>query len=230
MAKFVPGAMAGQISGSIGSTTFSRNRFGPYMRRRTNPVNPSSVYQQQIRAWLSQLSQGWRSLSSAVQLQWSNWASQNPVTDSLGLQQNLDGHQAYVQINSRILKAGATIISAPPIVAAPDALATMTPTYDIGAGTFGVAFTATPLGAGKRLWIEAAVVNSAGVRYVNNLYKLTSVTAAAQASPFDDQANIETRFGTLIVGQVVHRKVSVFDGTTGLLSAPLIGSGAVITT
>lgn len=230
MAKYIPGAMTAQISGSIGSTTFSHNRFGPYMRRRTIPVNPQTAYQLQQRAWLSQLSMAWKSIAEATRLQWTNWASQNPITDTLGMQQILDGHQAYVQLNSRILKAGATIITAPPIGAAPAALTTMTCTYDIGAGTFGVAYTATPLAAGHRLWVMSAVTDSAAINYVANRRKLTSVTAAAQASPFDDQANIEARFGTLIVGQIVHRAVFVFNGLTGLLSAPLIASGTVVTT
>jgi len=230
MAKFVPGPLAGQISGSIAAQTFSRNRYGLYVRRRTVPTNPNSTYQQAARSWLATASSAFAALTSAQKLAWAGWARANPVTDNLGQSMILAPNAAYCALNTRLLRIGASMISEPPIIPAPVGLLTATPTADIGAGDVELAFTATPLAAGLRLYLQAAVCPSPGVNYVNNLLKLILISPAAQASPLNFESEIEERFGTLAVGMTVHIQASVLDGTTGLLSTPLKNSVLVTTT
>ena len=98
-----------------------------------------------------------------------------------------------------------------------------------GTSLFDITYTATPLAAAVELWILAAVVNSAGITYVRNLLRFIGVSAAAQASPLDIQTLVEDKFGTLIVGQTLHVRVSTYDTATGLLSVGLEDS-VVITT
>lgn len=93
-----------------------------------------------------------------------------------------------------------------------------------------MAYTATPLAATDRLWMQAAVTDSPAVNYVTNLLRFIGVSAAAQASPLDVQAIVETRLGTLIVGQTLNVWVSVLRGTTGELSTPLRESVIVTST
>ena len=80
------------------------------------------------------------------------------------------------------------------------------------------------------LYIEAAVVNSAGINYVQNKLRFIGVSAIAETSPFDNQSLIETRFGSLVVGQTLHVEVSVLDSLTGLLSGKLASRVVVIDT
>ncbi len=100
---------------------------------------------------------------------------------------------------------------------------------DIGAGDVDLVFAATPLAANEKLWMTAAVVDSAGVTYVKNLRKFIGTSAAAQTSPFDNQALIEAVFGTLVVGQTIHMLASTFSTVTGLLSVPLSDTVVVTT-
>lgn len=230
MAKFTPGPMVAAISGSQGGTVFSRNRYGAYTRFRAIPVTSTTEFALNAKSRLATASQAWNSISAAQRLSWKSWAAQNPVVDPLGQQQILAGNAAYIQLNARLAAQGTPPISAPPIVDAPTALLTLSATYDIGAGTFELAFTTTPLGAGNVLIINAAVVNSAGIEYVRNFMKQVGFSAAAQASPFDPQTLIEARFGALVVGQLVHYEIAVLDTATGLKSEPLKTSGTVITT
>jgi len=228
--KYTPGIAIGAASGSIGGTTFSRNRYGAYTRVRAIPVNPNTLPQQNARSRLSTYSALWQTMTSSDQLAWKNWAEQNPITNSLGQQQVLTGQAAYVGVNTRLHQAGDTALTVPPLEPAPAGLLTMSGTWDIGIGTFLLSFTATPLAADERLWIQAAVVGSAGITYVKNLLRVIDITAAAQTTDIDTQTDIEAVFGSLGVGMSVHIWASVFGTGTGLLSTPLSTKGVVVST
>ena len=228
--KFTPGIAIGAASGSIGGTTFSRNRYGAYTRTRAIPVNPNTLAQQNARSRLSTYSANWQTLTASQQLAWKSWANQNPITNTLGAQQVLTGQAAYVGLNTRLAQATDTAIDVPPLTPAPTSLVSLSGTWDIGAGDFTLIFTATPLGADDRLWVQAAVVSSAGINYIKNLLRVVTITAKAQASLLDTQTAIEAVFGGLQVGQIVHVWASVFDSATGLLSVPLSTKGTVVTT
>ena len=228
--KIKYGMLAGALSGSQGNTTASHNRYGAYLRERVIPTKVSNEFTLQARGRLIDVSQSWGALTAAQMLSWNTWAQSNPITDRLGDKQVLTGHAAFVQLNARLLVSGSAKILVPPSEAAPLALATTTVTYNIGAGTSTIAFTATPLAAGLMLWTEAAVLTNPGQRYWANRMKLVKVSAAALASPYDYQADVEDRFGPLVVGQRLVTLCRVFDSATGLISAPLIDEGVIITT
>lgn len=221
MAKYTPGALVGQISGSVGGTVFSHNRFGPYMRRRAVPVTSTTPNAMAAKAALAAGSAAWQGLSATNKLAWRNWALVNPVTDSLGMAQALTAHQAFTGLYARCLRVGTATLTLPPIAPAPAPLLSLTQTCDIGPGNFELAFTATPLGADENAWLRATVVNSEGIHYVDNLLKYVMISAAAQASPLDHQTAIETYYGPMAVGNVVHVNFSVFSQTTKLMSPPL---------
>lgn len=228
--KFTPGPTIAAASGSIGGTVFSRNRYGAYTRNRSIPVSPDTQYQQAAKQYLAQASQNWRALTDAQRLQWATWAASNPVTDNLGQSQILQGNSAYVMLATRMLQAGQSLPTAPPADAAPAAFTAFSSTWDIGAGTTSLTFAATPLGASERLWMYAAVTNSPARTYIKNLRKLVTISNTAQATGFDWQANVETRFGTLVAGQVVVLEGAVLDQTTGLISAFRRASGVIVST
>lgn len=225
-----PGPLAAALSGSIGGTTFSRNRGGPYVRNRSIPVDPNTSSQQNVRSILATQSASWADQTDAIRAAFQNWAVQNPVVNALGRTILLSGQQAFVQLNSRLAFRALATLTSPPIVNAPDGLATLAVAGDIGAGAVDITFTVTPLPADTQLWIQAAVLNSAGVAYVRNLFRFISGSAAAAASPFDIQTAVEAKFGTLIVGQTLHVRVATFGNLTGLLSVPLEDSVVIITT
>lgn len=228
--KFLAGGLAGAPSGSVGGLTASHNRYGYYYRARVIPIKRTTEWTLGARGRLIDASQAWGLLSSAEQLAWDLYAESAPITDALGSKQVLTGHAAYVQINSRILLAGGTKINVPPAVAAPPALTVMTTTYDIGLGTSTIVYTVTPLAAGNCLYVQGAVLLNPGQRYFQNRLKLIDVTAAAQASPYDYQAKMELRFGPLVVGQRVVLMAAVLSNTTGLLSAPYMDTGVIVST
>ncbi len=229
MAKFTPGPTVAAVSGSIGGTVYSHNRGGAYIRNRAIPITSVTSFALAAKSRMATASTAWQSLSDANRAAWLQWALQNPVTDTLGFPRHLTGQQAYVGLTVRLANLGIAAVDAPPITPAPDGLLTMVQDGDIGAGDVDLTFTATPLGGSGVLWIQAAVTNSQGINNANNLYRLVGFSGGAATSPFDNQAIIEARLGTLIVGQKLHVKVSVLDDSNGLLSLPLVDT-VIITT
>lgn len=230
MAKYTPGAAVGAISGAQGGIVFSHNRYGVYFRTRAIPTNPDTAYQQQVRGDLAACSQAWGALTAAQQEAWKTWAQVNPITDALGQQQVTTGHIAFIRCNQVLRQSADTAILVPPTVGAPGALTALSLTADIGAGDVELTTAPTPIAAGYRLWVRAAVITNPGRRYVSNLYKLVKCSDKAQATGLSIEADVIARFGTLQVGQILAVSVQVMDSATGLLSAPMIAVATVTTT
>lgn len=230
MALFTPGPVVGQISGRVGASVFSHNRGGTYIRNGTIPTLVTSEAAINAKARMTAQSQAWDNLTDVQRLAWLEYARSNPVTNRLGSQVTVGGNAAFCGINCRLALAGVATLTEPPIADPPTALATMTLSLDIGAGDFQVAYTATPLGATEKLWVRACVLNNVAIGYVENRLRNLARSAAAQASPYDIEAQTVARFGTLSVGQKVVIRAHIFDTATGLLSAPLQADGLIVTT
>lgn len=230
MAVFTPGPAIGAISGSIGGTTFSHNKGGPYMRRRGIPTTTPTDAQLDTRARLIQISQAYAGLTPGEKLSWRTYAENTPIVNALGNQIRATAHQCFVGINSLRLKLGDGILDVPVQGAAPVPLLTMVLSTDIGAGDFEVAFTTTPLGAGVKLYVRGCLVDSSGVAYVKNRLVYFAYSAAALVSPYNIESEFAAKFGTPAIGQVAWIEARAYDEATGLMSAPILGSSVIVTT
>lgn len=209
-------------SGSVAGVTSSRNRFGQYRRSRSSPVNPNSDKQGAVRARLSASSAAWRALTDAQRAGWEGLASQMNRTDSLGQGYSLTGFQAFVSVNNNLAAAGDAALDDAPALQTPEIVATVTVT--LTAAAFSIAYTATPLPAGVRLFAYCSPQRSAGRQYEGDL-RLIQVTAAAAASPMDVEAAYVARFGVPVVGNKVFIALHTYKG--GFLSGPFATSAVV---
>lgn len=94
--KFGGGIADGR--GSIGGTTYSRNRYGSYARQRVTPVNPQTPAQIRARSTFQAAVTAWRRLTDAQRAAWSNYAAQTPMQDQLGSTIYLTGLQAFMSV------------------------------------------------------------------------------------------------------------------------------------
>lgn len=209
-------------SGSHDGATMSRNRYGQYRRTRAIPVNPNSTQQGVTRARLGLYSAGWRALTDNQRAGWRDLGNSMSRTDSLGQVYNLTGLQAYVSVNSLNSAAGNAAVADAPAIATPAALLTVTPT--ITAAAFSIAYTATPLAAGTRLFTFVSPQRSAGRAYESD-FRLLAVSAAAAASPANVFAAYSAKFGVPVVGKRIFMKLQVYGA--GFLSAPFDTSAVV---
>jgi len=140
----------------------------------------------------------------------------------LGQTYALTGFQAYVAVNNNNAAAGNAVVSAAPAIVTPSGLLTVTITSTNAA--LSVAYTATPLGAGARLFSYCSPQRSAGRNFEGDL-RLVAISAAAAASPANIFAAYQTRFGTPITGQRIFYSFQVYTG--GFLSGPLAVSQVI---
>ena len=124
----------GPMRGRLAANVFSHNKGGDYVRLGTTPTNPQTSRQQTTRTILGSISGWWTSvLSQAYRDAWDVYAQQNPVKNSLGLDVYITGLAWFVKANARLLDAGLTTQTAPPVEPAPSAFNTLT--VDISAAT-----------------------------------------------------------------------------------------------
>ena len=115
LVKFGGGVV--QMSGSIGGTTYGRNRYGNIARARTTPVNANTARQSAIRAIMSSVSQSWFSaLTAAQRAAWGVYASNVPATNKLGEVIYLSGYNQFIKSNVAAQNAGLPAISDAPTI------------------------------------------------------------------------------------------------------------------
>ena len=209
-------------SGSAAGSTASRNRFGQYLRTRASPVQPRTPAQLNQRARMTTNAAAYRALTDAQRAGWLSLGESITRTDSLGQSYTLNAFMAYCSVNNNKLDAGdAAVADAPAIVTPPDLL---TVTVTLTNAAFSIAYTATPLATGVRLFIFASPQRSAGISFEAD-YRLISVTAAAAASPANVLAAYTAKFGVPVTGNKIFLKLETYKG--GFKGSPF-GVGQVV--
>jgi len=227
MAKLTLGPIAGSISGSIGGTTYSRNRYGVYIRRRAIPVQPETPSQLQARQRMAHISSAWKSLTAAQRSAWKTWAATNPVFDSLGQAQTLQGNSAYIMLNNRLLTASQPVITDPPVIPPPDALETLEINITPTPLTVNLVFTPSPLDDNSLLWVRGTVTDTSTKVFVKNLLKIVKISSTEQASPLNITTELQQLFGTISSGQKIHIRASILDIRSGMLSVANVAEAVV---
>jgi hypothetical protein len=110
-----------QLSGSVGGTTYARNRFGNYMRSRTKPVNPGTQAQDNVRTSMSFLTAHWSTvLTAGERIAWATYAAAIAMKNRLGETVYLTGFNHFVRSNvehyrlmSLVTKTGPAVLTLP---------------------------------------------------------------------------------------------------------------------
>jgi hypothetical protein len=204
-------------SGSYQGITSSRNRFGQYVRTRATPVNPATTFQGTVRNRMALNAAAWRDLTDVQRAGWTSLGLQMTRTDSLGQTYTPTGFQAYCSVNNNNLAAGNAAVSDAPALTTPSGL--LTATITLTSAAFSIAYTATPLAAGVRLFTFASPQRNAGRNFEAD-YRLIAVSAAAAASPADIFTAYSARLGTPVTGNKIFLSLQLY--LTGFLSGPLL--------
>lgn len=89
-----------QISGSIGGTTWSHNRYGAYKRNRSVPVNPNTDRQVAVRNAVKAITIAWNNvLTQAQRDAWETYAANVVWKNHLGQDVYLNGLTHFVRSN-----------------------------------------------------------------------------------------------------------------------------------
>lgn len=100
MAVVRPGPIVADIRGSIGDTTFARNKGGLYAKARTTPANPQSDAQTYTRNAITAISKAWSAALTATQrANWRAYARSFPQLNTWGNPTHTTGYTRYVAHN-----------------------------------------------------------------------------------------------------------------------------------
>lgn len=117
MALFLSGPLVGEIRGSEGGTTFSRNRFGQYTRQRSVPVNPNSSRQSIARFRLAQATTFWSVVLTQVQRDaWILFGNNVSWLNGLGQPVSLPGFQHFVRMFAAFLQGTLSFVPNGPVI------------------------------------------------------------------------------------------------------------------
>ena len=216
--------------GSVNGTVYSRGIGGLYMKNRVSPLNPQTAKQSAVRSRLAALASAWRGLTDGQRKSFAAQVDNYPATNRLGETYTPSGYQLYMTLNSNLLNAEASSISAPlaPAAFVPNGINTLSMVLTAGAISTGSLTLDDTTGAAEKTIIEMTGALSAGISSPSGgLFRLVSVGAAADDT-FDIATAYAAIFGVPAVGSKVFVKVYRTLTTTG--QRQLLGQTSVVVT
>lgn len=209
MAKFISHILTG-ASGSVGGTTYAKNRNGLFLRAKTAPTQPRTTAQGNVRAAFTGSAQAWRGLTDAQRAGWHTLGAQVKTTDALGQSSTLTGAQVHLALNGVLATVGTSPISDAP--SQPEALAALPPItleaarQGTAAGAFSLLVHSTAYGGKVQVYVTPAV--SAGRSYFgkSGFRLLTVVDGLVNGSTAVTDAYI-AKYGTPALGAKIAVKL-----------------------
>lgn len=222
MALFTSSVFA-EIRGSIGGTTYSRNKAGAYTRNRTKPINPSTAKQAAVRAQFSVSAAGYSMLTAVQVATWQEFALTYPQKNSVGLEYIPTPKQCYVQLNQNLQSIGETPITDAPfgVPATPSVdLEGVTVTAEVDGGvisTLEVSGITSDLATAVIVLQFSPPMNASRQSYRNRMRQIRfGVQGVLQAAGTLYNSYFSNPSAT--VGQIVRCRVAAVDPATGISS------------
>lgn len=228
MAKIKFGFGVADARNKVGGSVFSRNKGGAYVRTKVTPLNPQTAAQVGARSLLTQLAQGFRSLTQEQISAWNAATTQWGTTDIFGDTVNPTGLALYVRLNTNILNAGGTAITTPPSPVGADAISSLSVAADFSSSTVGVTFSPASVPADHSMYLESTPMLSPGINNANSRFREIAVVAAATASPYAAGSAYSAKFGSLVTGQKLFVRAKFINKLTGEVSQALVASTIVV--
>lgn len=210
----------GEIRGSVGGNTFSRNKGGLYIRSRVKPTDPSSTAQMQRRVAMNNISRLWsQSLDDAQRTAWNEYAEANPVPSRLGGWLTLTGHQFFCGLNSRLAMVGSSPQLSPPTSNAPTGVS-ITVLGEEVSQELSITFAPAPLPTGHRLIAWWTLWRKPGTNPNLRQARVLAWSEIAQTSPWSfivpTPTNDETRTNIYVCVMNANGQISAFSKAEGV--------------
>ena len=204
-----------EARGGIGGLVYNTWRGINTVKTNTSPTGQGTAKRLAAQGLISMVSADWQTLSDATRASWNQYATDHPVPDWTGSPKRLTGMNWFVSCNIILTRMGATAITAPPVVAAPNPIVGLTlakATTDIN-----VAWSA-PVAAGDMIEFWCAGPQSAGriIKIEQCQYLDSTTTATEQPYTLIEDAvvaryTVFARVDSLTTGLVSTWQSAVFD-------------------
>jgi len=114
MAQILFGPTVAAVAGSIGGSTFARNRYGAYIRNRTKPIDPGSNNQNAFRTRVAAAVAAWAALTQAQQLAFNETAKTTDLVNRIGQAFHPSGINLFIRTYNLLDMAATTQVTVPP--------------------------------------------------------------------------------------------------------------------
>lgn len=204
-------------SGSVGGLTYSRNRYGMYMRNRSLPVNPQTSFQVAVRSAMGTLTSRWvETLTAAERAAWETYAGAVQVLNKVGDAVFLTGLAMYVRCNMERAVRGTGVVDAAPTVYDLGSLSPLTFAVTAATGVVSVGFDNTDGWAtadGGLLMVYASRDLSPSINFFAGPYRFAGVILGNTATPPTSPQNINLPFPVTAGNKVAFKAAGYFaDG------------------
>lgn len=179
----------GAASGKVGALVASHNSGGQYVRARTTPTNPRSVFQNAVRDAVKAISTAWSTLTEEQRAAWKVYGTNTTFRNRIGDTIKLSGIACFVRSNTSRLQAGLTLVSDAPTVFDTGAVQS-TPfafVFDATNGTLGIdtlgSWIADATGSENTMLMYLSRPQNPGVNFFNGPYQLAGTLSSNATSP-----------------------------------------------
>lgn len=208
MAKIKFGSGIADARGSVDSVTYSRSRYGAYMRKKVTPVNPNTQRQSDVRSAFGAASSQFRSLGKAVIDAWNAVAPEYQRSNIFGDNLPLSGATLFTKLKTQLVNIGTTADpSAINPVTIPDVVWDDV-VADVSAGTIElINLPATT--AGQKIAIYASAAVSPGKSFFGkSQMRLIGIKDVSQAAGDLDVTTMYSNvFGDILTSAYVGQKL-----------------------
>lgn len=206
MASIQYGTTVTDVRGSIGGTTFSRNKNGAYSRKRTKNINSNTQKQQVQKSRFTGTASNWKALTTVQQQTFIDQSKNYPYKNRLGITSYYTGFQLQMTVNTQLSSIGVSAVTnmVPPVSL--DDILIQGAVYDSGAtpSTFEIDMYNDTKGnavvpADFKLLIQGTSPLTLGVNSPkdNNYRTITTLNAGASIAGFNIKTLYENSFGAL---------------------------------
>lgn len=187
MAKVAFGVIVANARGSAAGTTFSQNRYGPYVKAKTSPTPATSAAAAKAKGSFAASAKAWgASLNQDQRDAWIALANANPILDIFGNPEKLSGIALFIRVNRNLKLIGSPQISDAPADQTTFNIGALTPTFTPGS-PYHLSVTVTNTPAGNDQLVVCASRFTPPGRKVPKSNKVPFVQAfpPAASAPFD---------------------------------------------
>jgi len=211
-------AFLDNISGKLNGTVFAQNRGGHYVRSKSNPTNPRSDAQMNVRGMFGMIAALWRGLTEGQRDGWNAVAQDFPYQNRLGETKILSGFALHQKLNQNL-----ALINESPITNAPQPIQVISigaPALNVSiASDLPVTTVMTPGAGDAKFLIYATPPLSNGVKNFQNRLRLIAVaTQADVASGFKTLQAYSATFGIPAPTQKIGVAIRAVMEDTGQVS------------
>ena len=230
-------AMVDNISGKLNGTVFARNKGGHYVRSKSNPTNPRSAFQMNVRGILAGIAGKWRELTQGQRNAWDAAAPDFPYQNKLGDTKVYSGFNLFMKLNQNlsILNLGLSALNSPPTPVSVPSPTIVTGGFAVNAAQDAIELAEVdldfiPTGAASIAVIYATAPISNGVKNFKNRLRVVSqipIPSTGNTLTVNIGTQYGVRFGVPEVDTKIGYGVRIISTVSGQAS-PLVTGETVV--